>query len=163
MVCFVEVSQLLHAWLEENLIPPWLFCTSTHEQKGLTGSSGTAPTVTTLNPTKFAGNMTVGCPTGANVKTPVFGPSEGMSSMTESIFGASGVTLTDVAAVGPIAKVTGADPIVALDPTKVVIEVDPTAALDPKGTLIGVVCPTKPPNPAETFTIGVSELLPFPV
>ncbi|VFQ72180.1 unnamed protein product [Cuscuta campestris] len=106
--------------------------------------------------------MTVGCPTGADVKTPVFGPSEGMTGMAEAIFGLSGVTIVAVAAVGPITEVTGADPIVALDPTKVVIGVDPMDALDPKGMLIGVVCPTEPPNPAETFTTGVSELLPFP-
>ncbi|VFQ84556.1 unnamed protein product [Cuscuta campestris] len=91
--------------------------------------------------------MTVGCPTGADVKTPVFGPSEGMTGMAEAIFGPSGVTIAAVAAVGPITEVTGADPIVALDPTNVVIR---------------VVCPTEPPNPAETFTTRVSELLPFP-
>ncbi|VFQ76057.1 unnamed protein product [Cuscuta campestris] len=107
--------------------------------------------------------MTVGCPTGADVKTPVFGPSEGMTGMAEAIFGPSGVTIAAVAAVGPITEVTGADPIVALDPTKVVIGVDPMAALDPKGMLIRVVCPTEPPNLAETFTTGVSELLVFPV
>ncbi|VFQ96984.1 unnamed protein product [Cuscuta campestris] len=105
--------------------------------------------------------MTVGCPTGADVKTPVFGPSEGMTGMAEAIFSPSGVTIAAVAAVGPITKVTGADPIVALDPTKVVIGVDPMAALDPKGMLIEVVGPTEPPNPAETFTTGVSELLSF--
>ncbi|VFQ64004.1 unnamed protein product [Cuscuta campestris] len=73
--------------------------------------------------------MTVGCPTGADVKTPVFGPSEGMTGMAEAMFGPSGVTIAAVAAVGPITEVTGADPIVALDPTKVVIGVDPMAAL----------------------------------
>ncbi|VFQ71065.1 unnamed protein product [Cuscuta campestris] len=62
--------------------------------------------------------MTVGCPTSADVKTPVFGPSEGMIGMAEAIFGPSGVTIAAVAAVGPITEVTGADPIVALDPTK---------------------------------------------
>ncbi|VFQ85766.1 unnamed protein product [Cuscuta campestris] len=85
---------------------------------------------------QFAGSMTVGCPTGADVKTPVFGPSEGMTGMAEAIFGLSEVTIVAVAAVGPITEVTGADPIVALDPTKVVIGVDPMTALDPKGMLI---------------------------
>ncbi|VFQ88357.1 unnamed protein product [Cuscuta campestris] len=111
---------------------------------------------------EFAGSMTVGCPTSADVKTPVFSPSEGMTGMAEAIFGLSGVTIVAAAAVGPITEVTGADPIVALDPTKVVIGVDPMAALDPKRMLIEMVCPTEPPNPAETFTAGVSKLLPFP-
>ncbi|VFQ86473.1 unnamed protein product, partial [Cuscuta campestris] len=49
--------------------------------------------------------MTVGCPTGADVKTPVFGPSEGMTGMAEAIFGPNGVTIVAVAAVGPITAV----------------------------------------------------------
>ncbi|VFQ93968.1 unnamed protein product [Cuscuta campestris] len=108
--------------------------------------------------------MTVGCPTGADVKTPVFGPSEGMAGMAEAIFGPNGVTIVAVAAVGPITEVTGADPIVALDPTNVVIRVDPTAALDPKGKLIRVVCPTEPPNPAErslNYAISSGFIAPF--
>ncbi|VFQ71446.1 unnamed protein product [Cuscuta campestris] len=83
---------------------------------------------------EFAGSITVGCPTGADVNTPVFGPSEGMTGMAEAIFGPSGVTIAVVAAIGPITEVTGADSIVALDPTKVVIGVDPMAALDPSSS-----------------------------